>query len=71
VLADDRHYFPPYECAVVVRQEALTMYAGLESALKILSGRITEAEMRRLNAAVDVEHRPVAEVATEFLKRIR
>jgi glycine betaine/choline ABC-type transport system substrate-binding protein len=66
-LADDRHYFPPYECAIVVREDALARYPGLRSALAELSGRISEAEMRLMNAAVDTDHRAVAEVAREFL----
>ena len=69
VLADDRHYFPPYACAIVVREEALTRHSGLRSALAELSGRISDIEMRRMNAAVDGRHRPPAEVAREFLER--
>jgi hypothetical protein len=30
MLEDDRRYFPPYECAVVVRQETLSRVAGLD-----------------------------------------
>jgi glycine betaine/choline ABC-type transport system substrate-binding protein len=67
VLADDRRYFPPYECAVVVRRDALTQRQGLQRALELLSGKISETDMRRMNAAVDVERRPLAVVAREFL----
>lgn len=67
VLADDRRYFPPYECAVVVRRDALTQRQGLQRALELLSGKIRETDMRRMNAAVDVERRPLAVVAREFL----
>jgi glycine betaine/choline ABC-type transport system substrate-binding protein len=68
VLADDRHYFPPYDCAVVVRQETLARYPALRGALEELSGRISDAEMRRLNYEVDGRHRPAAQVAAEFLR---
>jgi len=71
VLADDQHYFPPYECAVVVRKDALARDAALQKALLELSGRITATEMRRMNAAVDLEHHSVPEVARDFLARIR
>jgi glycine betaine/choline ABC-type transport system substrate-binding protein len=67
VVADDRHYFPPYECAVVVRQAALDAHPELGPALRQLSGRVTDDAMRRMNAAVDGEHIPVAEVAKRFL----
>jgi glycine betaine/choline ABC-type transport system substrate-binding protein len=68
VLTDDRRYFPPYECAIVVREEALRHFPRLRPALEQLSGRISDRDMRRMNAAVDRDHRNVAEVAREFLK---
>jgi len=71
VLADDQHYFPPYECAIVVREDVLARDPALEKALAELSGRITEAEMRRMNAAVDLEHHSVPDVARDFLTRVR
>ena len=68
ILQDDRHYFPPYQCAVVVRQQTLERFPALRGALAELSGRIPDAEMRKLNYAVDGEHRPAAEVAAQFLR---
>src|SRR5215470_6578695 len=70
MLEDDRHYFPPYECAIVVREEALARLPGLAQALAELSGKLPDAVMRRLNFAVDGEHRPPAQVAGEFLARM-
>jgi osmoprotectant transport system substrate-binding protein len=70
VLEDDLRYFPPYECAVVVRDTALTQHAGLGAALEELSAVISDETMRRMNAAVDRDKRPVAEVAAEFLRAI-
>jgi glycine betaine/choline ABC-type transport system substrate-binding protein len=67
VLEDDRHYFPPYECAIVVRQDTLERIPRLRSVLEELSSRIPESTMRRMNEAVDIEHRPVADVARDFL----
>jgi osmoprotectant transport system substrate-binding protein len=67
VLEDDRHYFPPYDCAIVVREAALVKYPKLRGALDQLSGKISDATMRRLNFEVDGKHRPAAEVAEEFL----
>ncbi len=69
VLEDDKHYFPPYQAAPVVRRETLKKFRGLEEALNQLGGKITEDEMRQMNYAVDVEHRDVKKVAAEFLKR--
>jgi glycine betaine/choline ABC-type transport system substrate-binding protein len=69
VLEDDRGYFPPYQCAFVVREEALNKYSGLRAALEGLSGTISDADMRRMNAAVEREKRSPAEVAREWLAR--
>jgi osmoprotectant transport system substrate-binding protein len=68
VLDDDRHYFPPYECAIAVRQDTLRRFPGLRHALDELSGRITDPVMRRMNEEVDIEHKSAAEVAHEFLE---
>jgi osmoprotectant transport system substrate-binding protein len=71
IMADDRHYFPPYDCAVVAREETLARYAGLRGALEELSGKLTDETMRRLNQQVDGDHRPVAGVAAQFLASLR
>lgn len=68
ILEDDRHYFPPYQCALVVRQQTLGRYPRLRAALEELAGRIPDAVMRRLNYAVDGKHQPAAEVAADFLR---
>jgi glycine betaine/choline ABC-type transport system substrate-binding protein len=68
VLQDDRHYFPPYECALVVRQEAERQFPGLRPALQELSGRIDSNTMRRLNYELDGKHRPAREIARNFLR---
>ena len=67
ILQDDRHYFPPYECAVVARQETLERFPKLRPALEQLSGKINDETMRKLNYQMDGRHRPVAEIAAEFL----
>jgi osmoprotectant transport system substrate-binding protein len=66
-LEDDRHYFPPYEAAPVVRRETLERYPQLRDAINSLAGKITNEQMRKLNYAVDGERREVKEVVREFL----
>jgi glycine betaine/choline ABC-type transport system substrate-binding protein len=70
MLQDDRRYFPPYECALVVREDSLQRVPGLEAALSELSGRLPEPVMRKLNFGVDGEHRPPAQVAQSFLSTL-
>ena len=67
VLEDDRHYFPPYEAAPVIRQATLARDERLGAALTQLAGRISDTEMRRLNALADVEHQDIATVARDWL----
>jgi len=66
-LTDDKHYFPPYEAVPVVRQQAFREFPGLREALEGLAGRISADDMRRMNFAVDGQHRDTAEVVREFL----
>jgi osmoprotectant transport system substrate-binding protein len=68
VLKDDRRYFPPYECALVVREEAEREFPALRPALMELSGRISSETMRRMNYELDGKHRPAREIAREFLR---
>jgi osmoprotectant transport system substrate-binding protein len=65
-LADDRHYFPPYDAVPIVREDTLKKYPQLRTALTELAGKITAEDMRRMNYAVDGEHRDVADVVREF-----
>ncbi len=66
-LEDDKRYFPPYEAAPVVRRELLERHPEVASALDELAGGISDAEMRRLNYQVDVEHRDMPVVVREWL----
>ncbi len=66
-LADDRHCFPPYEAAFVVRSEMLAREPRARAALEELSGTLTAAAMRRLNERVAGDHRRAADVARDFL----
>ncbi len=68
-LEDDRHYFPPYQAVPLVRDEALTRWPGIGDALHALAGRITADDMRRMNEAVDGQHRDPADVVSEFRSR--
>jgi osmoprotectant transport system permease protein len=66
-LADDRHYFPPYDAVPVVRLAVLEKYPELRGVLKQLGGILSVEEMRRLNYAVDGEKRRPKDVVSEFL----
>jgi osmoprotectant transport system permease protein len=70
MLQDNRHYFPPYDAVPVVRSATLLRYPATLGALEALAGRITIADMRRMNHAVDAERQDPAAVARAFLAQL-
>jgi len=65
-LADDLHYFPPYDAAVVSRNDLDRKCGGASRALASLANTIDDATMRRLNLSIDRDHRSPAAVAKEL-----
>jgi glycine betaine/choline ABC-type transport system substrate-binding protein len=69
VLRDDKNYFPPYECALIVREATESEFPGFTAALRELSGKIGSEQMRRMNYELDGRHRPAREIARQFLQQ--
>jgi osmoprotectant transport system substrate-binding protein len=69
VLEDDHHYFPPYEAVAIMRGEMLKQHPEVGGAVDALAGAISDDDMRRLNYAVDGEHRDPTAVVKEFLQQ--
>ena len=65
-LVDDRHYFPPYDAVPNVRQSTLAQFPQLRTALADLAGKLSAADIRRLNYAVDAQHQDAAVVVRTF-----
>jgi osmoprotectant transport system substrate-binding protein len=65
-LADDRHYFPPYDAVPIVRQSTLARFPQLRAALTDLAGKLSASDIRRLNYAVDAQHQDAAAVVRQF-----
>ncbi|HGM5582987.1 TPA: glycine betaine ABC transporter substrate-binding protein [Pseudomonas putida] len=68
LLDDDKHYFPDYTAAPVVRKAVLDAHPQLVDLLKPLAETLDDETMRQLNAKVDVEHQSPSSVATAFLR---
>jgi osmoprotectant transport system substrate-binding protein len=66
VLADDKHYFPPYQAVPLVRDEALRRWPQIQLALNALAGKITAGDMQKMNEAIDGQHSDPAEVVRAF-----
>ena len=69
ILDDDRHYFPPYEAVPIIRRDRMIRHPEIVPPLQALAGKISDDEMRRLNYAVDGEHRDPTEVVREFRRK--
>ena len=67
VLEDDKHLQVNYFCSTVVREDTLDEYPGLEDALMLMDGLLTDEDMSRLNYLVEVEGQDEADVAHDFL----
>ena len=68
-LADDRHYFPPYEAVYLVRQDSLARVAALRDVMAKLANAISTDEMRQLNYEVDGNKRDPKQVVRDWLAK--
>lgn len=68
-LVDDKHFFPPYFAAPVVRDSTLARAPGIAAVLNTLAGKISDNTMARLNRQVDLDKKDPAAVARAFLKQ--
>jgi glycine betaine/choline ABC-type transport system substrate-binding protein len=67
VLEDDQKVFGAYQACILARMDVLADDPQIRPALAELSGKFTNDLMRKLDAAVDVDHRQVRDVAADFL----
>lgn len=67
-LADDKHLFPPYFVAPVVRDQALKSWPNAEAVLNKVSSLLDNDTMQKLNAQVEKDKEEPADVAEAFLR---
>jgi osmoprotectant transport system permease protein len=67
VLADDRGYFPRYDAVLLHRADLPQRAPQAWLAIAALAGRIDDAAMLRLNAAVENDGRTFADAAQAFV----
>ncbi|GAC1584054.1 MAG: glycine betaine ABC transporter substrate-binding protein [Candidatus Velthaea sp.] len=69
IFADDKHFWPAYQVAPVVRQSTLKSYPGIATHLNKIAPLLDDKTMRGLNNQVDgAQKREVADVARDFIK---
>lgn len=67
VLEDDLGYFPRYDAIVVARQDLPQRAPAAWQRLLSLSGRISQSEMIKMNAAAELDGASFNRIAREFL----
>ena len=67
-LTDDKHFFPAYNVAPVVRQEVLDKYPEIAEVLNPIAAELDDATMSDLNYQVDSEHQVPKDVAEKWLR---
>lgn len=70
-LIDNRHLFPPYYAAPVIRTNYLSRHPEVAKVLNLLSGKVNEDTMIDLNYQVDILHKSPYEVARQFLQSMK
>jgi osmoprotectant transport system substrate-binding protein len=68
VLEDDRHFFPAYNVAPVVRTDVLAQHPQLAQVLGGITPMLTDDVLIELNRRVDVDGEEPADVALEWMR---
>ncbi|MCY9691798.1 glycine betaine ABC transporter substrate-binding protein [Paenibacillus alginolyticus] len=71
LLEDDKHVWPPYNLAPVIRDNVLNANSGIAEAINKVSTKLDTKTVTALNAKVDVEKKDYEDVAKEFYKSIK
>ena len=71
LLEDDKHMWPPYNLAPIVRNEVLLQYPEIEEVLNAVSATLDTDTVTQLNAKVDVEGEEYEDVAAEYYESIK
>lgn len=67
MLRDDRHFFPPYQGAPLMKESFARRNPRVVTALNKLAGKITTKEMQQMNYEVTVKKKGAATVARQYL----
>jgi osmoprotectant transport system permease protein len=68
-LKDDRHFFPQYDAVFLYRRDLQEKAPEIIAALKELGGKISAAEMIKMNAQAKIDKVPESAVAADFLHK--
>jgi osmoprotectant transport system substrate-binding protein len=68
ILRDDKHFWPAYNIAPLVRKPALQARPAIARILNAVSSAITDRKARAMNAAIEGSQQDPADVAAAFLR---
>ena len=71
LLEDDKHMWPPYNLAPVVRDEILSAAPEIEEILNRIDETLDTETITALNAKVDIDKEEVEDVAAEYWNSIQ
>ncbi|UOC10412.1 glycine betaine ABC transporter substrate-binding protein [Streptococcus equinus] len=71
LLEDDKHVWPPYNLAPVVRDNVLEANPSIKKILNKVSAKLDTETVTKLNAKVDVDGEEYTDVAKEFYDSIK
>jgi len=71
LLEDDKHMWPPYNLAPVVRKEILSSNPEIADILNRIDAGLDTETITALNAKVDIDKEEVEDVAAEYWESIK
>jgi len=71
LLEDDKHVWPPYNLAPVIRDNVLNAHSDIANSLNKVSAKLDTKTVTALNAKVDVDKEDYAKVAKDFYNSIK
>ncbi|BCG58041.1 glycine betaine ABC transporter substrate-binding protein [Paenibacillus sp. URB8-2] len=71
VLDDDKHLWPPYYVAPVVRENVVKDSPKVANILNAVSAKLDNPTIIKLNAAVDIDKKEYEEVADDYFETIK
>lgn len=71
LLEDDKHVWPPYNLAPVIRDNVLKAHPDIADILNKISAKLDTKTVTALNAKVDVDKEDYEDVAKDFYKSIK
>lgn len=71
LLEDDKHFWPDYNVAPIVRSDILKKYPKIASILDPINKKLTTKDLQTLNKKVDIDKQDYQDVAKEYYESLK